>query len=135
MLFGALALLALWIVVGGVGLAPEGPAEIASSVGASAAPWLGLLVLALGPTLGGYAFFTIALRYIPGRVASLVVIVEAPVSVLMAVALLGERLEWPQIVGIGLIMVAATLPGLLAADERRAANDQRAIPAGELADA
>jgi DME family drug/metabolite transporter len=77
-------------------------------------------VLALGPTLGGYALFTIALRYIPGRVASVVVMVEAPASVLLSVALLGERLEWPQITGMSLILVGACLPALLNADRRAA---------------
>lgn len=135
MLFGALALLALWVALGSAGITPQRPAEIVSSVG-GVAPWLGLLALALGPTLGGYALFTISLRYLPGRVASLVVIVEAPVSVLMAVALLGERLEWPQICGIALILVAATLPGLLAMDERRRTGDERRVLAAEqLADA
>jgi drug/metabolite transporter (DMT)-like permease len=133
MLFGALALLGLWVAVGSLGITAERPAEIVSSVGGSAA-WLGLVALALGPTLGGYALFTVALRYIPGRIASLVTVLEAPVSVLLAVALLGERLEWPQFLGIALILVAATLPGLLAADERRAAKGDRPALAGELAD-
>jgi drug/metabolite transporter (DMT)-like permease len=135
MLFGAMALLVLWVAAGALGLSAQQPGELVSSVGATAAPWLGLLVLALGPTLGGYALFTIALRYIPGRIASLVSILEAPVSVLIAVALLGERLEWPQIAGIALILVAAALPGLLPADARRPADGELALPAGELADA
>jgi drug/metabolite transporter (DMT)-like permease len=149
MLFGALMLLVLWVGAATLGITAEGPGDIVRSVGATATPWLALLALSLGPTLGGYALFTIALRYLPGRIASLVVITEAPVSVLIAVALLGERLEWPQIVGIGLILVAATLPGLLASDARRAVRDaQRAMSdehramsddptlrAGELVDA
>jgi drug/metabolite transporter, DME family len=135
MLFGALMLFVLWVGLAAIGGMAEGPGDIVRSVGATATPWLALLALSLGPTLGGYALFTIALRYIPGRIASLVVIIEAPVSVLIAVALLGERLEWPQIAGIGLILLAATLPGLLAGDEQQATSDERAIPAGELADA
>jgi drug/metabolite transporter (DMT)-like permease len=130
-LFGTLALLVLWIVVSSLGLIAEQPADLVWSVGSSATPWLGLLLLSLGPTLGGYALFTSALRYIPGRIASLVVIVEAPVSVLIAVVMLGERLEWPQIVGIGLILVAATLPGLLAIDRRGGARDERVVLVGE----
>jgi len=120
MLFGALALLILWVALGSLGVTAERPSQIVSSVGASAAPWLGLLALALGPTLGGYALFTIALRYIPGRVASIVVMLEAPVSVLLSVALLGERLEWPQSVGMTLILLGACLPALLSADGRAA---------------
>jgi drug/metabolite transporter, DME family len=135
MLFGAVALLGLWALAGGLGLQPQRPAEIISSVGAAPAPWLGLLALSLGPTLGGYALFTIALRYLAGRIVSLVVMIEAPVSVLIAVALLGERLEWKQLFGIGLILAAAGLPALLASDNlRRRADNHAALAAGELAD-
>ncbi len=101
MLFGSIMLLVLWF-----GSAAFGAA--------TATPWLALLVLALGPTLGGYALFTLALRYIPGRLASLAVMIEAPVSVLLAVIFLGERLEWPQLLGIALILGAVGLPRLLA---------------------
>lgn len=63
-------------------------------------PWLVVIGLALGPTLGGYAIFTQALRHIPASVASLIVVIEAPISTLIAVWFLGERLEWPQVLGI-----------------------------------
>lgn len=127
MLFGALTLLVLWITVAALGWTAEGPGEIVSSVGNTAMPWLVLLVLALGPTLGGYALFTIALRFLPGRIASLIVILEAPVSVLISVALLGERLEWLQMLGIVFILAAATLPGLLAADVYRRSRRKAAL--------
>ncbi len=117
MLFGAIVLLGLWFVSGALGFTdPAQTANIVRAVGSSAAPWIVLLILSLGPTLGGYALFTIALRFLPGRIASIVVMLEAPVSVLLAVALLGERLEWPQMLGIGLILGASVLPRLLAAD-------------------
>ncbi len=104
MLFGALTLLVLLLVV------PTGKPESAQP--APLAAWLILLGLALGPTLGGYAIFTTALRYLPGRVASLIVVIEAPISTLLAVALLGEYLEWPQVLGIGLILGSIVLPQL-----------------------
>lgn len=137
MLFGALTLLVLWVVVEAIFPAAGAPRSLIGSVGSSATPWLALLVLALGPTLGGYALFTIALRHIPGRIASLVVILEAPVSVMLAVFFLAERLEWPQILGMGLILVAAALPALLGADERRRAirAERQAVAVAEtLAD-
>lgn len=133
MLFGALMLLVLWLVSGALGLAPSGTtSNIVRAVGGTSAPWLVLLALALGPTLGGYALFTIALRYLPGRIASLVVMIEAPASVLLAVVLLGERLEWPQTMGIALILGATMLPRLLGAE--RPAQATR-TPAEQLADA
>ena len=123
MLFGAIVLLALWFASAAFGAAEAvGPDSVVRAVGAGSAPWLALLVLALGPTLGGYALFTQSLRYIPGRLASLAVMIEAPVSVLLAVIFLGERLEWPQLLGIAMILGAVGLPRLLSGDEHHAST-------------
>jgi DME family drug/metabolite transporter len=120
MLFGSIALLILWFASTAFSATSAAASpDIVDAVGGGATPWLALLALALGPTLGGYALFTIALRYIPGRIASLVAVIEAPVSVLLSVIFLGERLEWPQLLGMALILAAAVLPQLLASDERR----------------
>jgi drug/metabolite transporter (DMT)-like permease len=113
MLFGALSLLAMTLLLA--------PGEL-FAIGASAAPWLVLIALALGPTLIGYALFTSALRHIPGRIASLIAVVEAPASTLLAVLLLGERLEWLQLLGLALILGAIGLPRLIG--ERREARTQ-----------
>jgi len=101
MLFGTLTLLALVLV--------SGPQQLVA-VPAEPAPWLILALLAIGPTLGGYALFTAALRYIPGGTAGLITVLEAPVATLIAVALLGERLEWPQVVGMALVLGAILAP-------------------------
>jgi drug/metabolite transporter (DMT)-like permease len=119
MLFGSIALLILWFGSAAFGAEQAvGAASVVRAVGDSATPWLALLLLALGPTLGGYALFTMALRYLPGRIASLAVMIEAPVSVLLAVIFLGERPEWPQVLGMALILGAVGLPRLLASDGR-----------------
>jgi drug/metabolite transporter (DMT)-like permease len=112
MSFGALILLALT-------LASLGPASLVA-VGAAPAPWLILLALALGPTMLGYALFTISLRHIPGRIASLIVVIEAPIATLAAVLLLGERIEPLQAVGMACILLAAVLPALPLRLPRRA---------------
>jgi DME family drug/metabolite transporter len=104
MTFGALALLAINLIA-------IGPSGLVT-VGTSIKPWLALLALSLGPTLGGYALFTICLRHIPGRIASLIVVIEAPIATLAAVLLLGERIEPIQMVGMFFVLVAAVLPGL-----------------------
>lgn len=111
MFFGALTLLALTLLI-------SGPASL-GAVGPGLWPWLLMLGLALGPTLGGYALFTIALRHIPGRIASLIVVLEVPIATLLAVALLGERLVWPQVAGMLLVLLAAGLPGLRFTPARR----------------
>jgi drug/metabolite transporter (DMT)-like permease len=122
MLFGALLLLVLNLVLE--------PGQI-FAVGSSAAPWLLLLALAIGPTLGGYALFTAALRHIPGRIASLITVIEAPASALLAALLLNEHMEWPQLLGLALILGAIGLPRLLS-DNRRPATDDRRVAVSEL---
>ncbi|HWQ15606.1 MAG TPA: DMT family transporter, partial [Roseiflexaceae bacterium] len=101
MLFGALTLLVMLLV---------GAPQHLGAVGASPAPWLMVAALAVGPTLGGYALFTAALRHIPGRTAGLIAVVEAPAAALLAVLVLGERLEWQQVVGMALVLGAIVLP-------------------------
>ncbi|NTU79650.1 MAG: EamA family transporter [Chloroflexales bacterium] len=102
--FGTLTLLFLAVVA-------QGPGSLLA-VGPGLAPWLIILGLALGPTLVGYVLFTTSLRHIPGRIASLIVVVEAPIATLAAVLLLGEHIEPAQAVGMALILSAAVLPGL-----------------------
>jgi drug/metabolite transporter (DMT)-like permease len=104
MSFGSLALLVMNLVA-------VGPAAF-TSIGTEATPWLVLLALALGPTLGGYAMFTISLRHIPGSIASLIVVIEAPIATLAAVFLLGERIAPLQALGMVFVLAAAVLPGL-----------------------
>jgi drug/metabolite transporter (DMT)-like permease len=135
MLFGSIALLALWYGSAAFGAAEAvGATSVVGAVGDTAAPWLALLVLALGPTLGGYALFTAALRYLPGRIASLAVMIEAPASVLLAVSFLGERLEWPQTLGMALILGAVGLPRLLANDSHSAGERTIAATGEPVAD-
>jgi drug/metabolite transporter (DMT)-like permease len=112
MSFGSLALLALNLVA-------VGPSAL-TSIGSEPTPWLALLALALGPTLGGYAMFTISLRHIPGSIASLIVVIEAPITTLAAVLLLGERIVPLQALGMVFVLVAAVLPSLPLRLTRRA---------------
>lgn len=106
MIFGALTLVALALAADY--LAPSTRSYLWSIEAPSA--WVILAMIAVGPTLGGYALFTQSLRYIPGKVAGLISVIEAPVAALIAVTLLGERLELLQVMGIVLILVAVVLP-------------------------
>lgn len=110
MTFGSLMLVAL-------ALAADWLAPAAHSyMWAIEAPtaWAILAIIAIGPTLGGYALFTQSLRSIPGKVAGLISVIEAPVATLIAVTLLGERLELLQVAGMGMILAAVGLPQLAA---------------------
>jgi drug/metabolite transporter (DMT)-like permease len=119
MVFGALMLLGLIAagIVWQVGQPGAGPRAATAGqafwIGSGWVPWLVIAALALGPTLGGYAIFTQALRFIPGRVASLIVVIEAPISTVLAVWLLGEQLAWPQVIGMVMILGAIGLPRAL----------------------
>jgi len=84
-------------------LATQSTGRIASAFAQpGTAVWL--VALALVPTLGGYALYTLSLRFLEATVAAILVTVEPVMAVLLAVAFLGERLSWPQIIGAGLVM-------------------------------
>lgn len=104
MSFGTLTLFVLAAI-------SQGPASLLA-VGPGIEPWLIILALALGPTMIGYALFTTSLRHIPGKLASLIVVIEAPIATTVAVLFLGEMIELAQIIGMILILTAAVLPGL-----------------------
>jgi drug/metabolite transporter, DME family len=104
MSFGTLTLLLLALIAGP-------PARLVA-IGPEVTPWLIIAALAIGPTLGGYVLFTTALRHIPGQIASLIVVIEAPIATTTAVLLLGERLAPLQALGMLFVLAAAVLPGL-----------------------
>jgi len=72
--------------------------------------WLVLLFLAVGPTLGGYGLFNLALRRIPASVGGIILVLEAPVASAIAILFLGEILTTTQFIGMGLILLAIVLP-------------------------
>lgn len=116
MTFGSLTLVALALAADR--LAPAAHSYLWAIEAPTA--WVILAIIAIGPTLGGYALFTQSLRYIPGKVAGLISVIEAPVATLIAVTLLGERLEPLQVVGMGMIMVAVVLPRFAARTQQTA---------------
>ncbi len=114
MLFGSLTLAVMALLIA--------PTQLLA-IGTTPTPWLIAAGLAIGPTLGGYALFTMALKHIPGRTAGLIAVIEAPIGTLIAVVLLGERLEWQQVAGIALILGAIALPQLGSLARRRRGAD------------
>jgi drug/metabolite transporter (DMT)-like permease len=66
--------------------------------------WLTLFVLGAGPTLVGFALYTVSLGYLPVSVASLIATLEPVFTAIMAFFLLGERLSAVQVVGSLLIL-------------------------------
>lgn len=70
--------------------------------------WLLLLGLAVGPTLGSLTLYNAGLQRVPASNASLVATLEPVVASGLAFLLLGERLEFLQIVG-GVMVIAGAV--------------------------
>jgi drug/metabolite transporter (DMT)-like permease len=78
-------------------------------LGGSYAVWIVLVLLALGPTIGGYGLYTISLGYLPASVANLIATLEPVFTAILAYLLLAERLGWIQLLGSGLIAAGVIL--------------------------
>lgn len=102
MLFGSVALFVFTLLFA--------PNELFDVPNLSA--WLALMFVAIGPTLGGYGLFNSALRYVPGKIAGLISVLEVPAATLLAFFMFGEALSALQIVGMILILIAAVLPNV-----------------------
>lgn len=71
--------------------------------------WLLMVILALGPTLGGNAFFTLAIRGLDAGVVSLFNTLEPPIVAVLAWVILGRVLNATQWSGAALIVVGVLL--------------------------
>jgi len=93
-------------------------ASVGSIASAFAQPGaaLWLVILALLPSVGGYALYTFGLRYLEATLAAILVTVEPVMATLWAVIFLGESLTGPQVVG-GALVIAGVV-ALQQRDER-----------------
>ena len=71
--------------------------------------WVILLILALGPTIGGYGLYNVSLTYLPASVANLIASLEPPLTAALAFVLLGERMTGTQVVGSLMIVLGVLL--------------------------
>jgi drug/metabolite transporter (DMT)-like permease len=105
--FGALFILLFNLFPGWL---PEG---IASTnlfwLGGALEGWLVLILLAVGPTIGGYGLYMVSLGYLPVSVAQLIATLEPVLTAIWAFLLLGERLGGLQITGSMLILSGVLL--------------------------
>jgi drug/metabolite transporter (DMT)-like permease len=65
-----------------------------------------MLMLAIGPTLGGYGLYVVSLVHLPATTANLIVTLEPAFTAGLAYLFLGDRLAPPQLVG-GIVILAA----------------------------
>jgi drug/metabolite transporter (DMT)-like permease len=71
--------------------------------------WGLTVLLAIGPTLGGYGLYTVSLTMLPTTTANLIATLEPAMTAVLAFFLLGERLTPPQILGSGLLLTGVLL--------------------------
>lgn len=71
--------------------------------------WAVLLVLAIGPTIGGYGLYTVSLGYLPASVANIIATLEPVMTAVLAYIFLNERLSGIQLAGGGLILLGVLL--------------------------
>lgn len=97
-LFGAILLLPLQLVAGNI-----------LGMGTQWTGWGILFFLALGPTLVGFGLYTVGLSQIPASVVSLIATLEPVFSIILAFFLFQEVLDFLQLIGAGLILLAVIL--------------------------
>jgi drug/metabolite transporter (DMT)-like permease len=66
--------------------------------------WGMLVLLAIGPTLGGYGLYTVSLTLLPATSANLIVTLEPAMTAGLAFVFLGERFTLPQLLGGALVL-------------------------------
>ena len=71
--------------------------------------WGTLILLSIGPTIGGYGLYTASLTYLPAITANLVVTLEPAMTAAQSYLFLGERFTFLQLMGSGLIISGVLL--------------------------
>ncbi|MDW8068259.1 MAG: EamA family transporter [Anaerolineae bacterium] len=66
----------------------------------------GLVMLGVVPTLGGGLAFNLGLRRVPASNASIIATLEPVIAAILGWAVWGERMEWPQMAGAALVLMA-----------------------------
>jgi drug/metabolite transporter (DMT)-like permease len=94
-------------------------------LGSSLSGWGILLLLAWGPTLGGYGLYMVSLSMLPASVANLIASLEPSITAALAYLFLGERLTTAQIAGSALVIAGVLLLRLRGLNPRRRSSLER----------
>ena len=71
--------------------------------------WGVLILLAVGPTIGGFGLYTVSLGILPASVANLIATLEPALTAILAYLLLGETLSPPQLAGSFMILAGVVV--------------------------
>jgi len=87
----------------------QAPLENFLWLGASIGGWALLLLLGVGPTLGGFGLYLVSLGYLPATVANLIGTLEPAFSAMWAYLLFAEQLTVVQLTGSLLVLASVVL--------------------------
>lgn len=87
--------------------------------------WGTIVLLAIGPTLGGYGLYTVSLTHLSTSTANLIVTLEPAMTAALAFLFLGERMTTGQLGGSAVILAGVFLLRL---------RERRSRPAPQLTD-
>ena len=90
-----------------------------------ASGWTAFILLAMGPTVGGYGLYTLSMSYLPASIVNLIATLEPSLTAAQAYIFLGERLTLAQISGSLMILAGVVFLRL-----RERNNRAQAQPAG-----
>jgi len=68
--------------------------------------WLILILLSLGPTIGGYGLYAVSLTHLPASMANLIATFEPAMTAVIAYFLLAERFTIEQLIGGAFILAS-----------------------------
>ena len=77
-------------------------------LGDSTAGWLTLIILGIGPSIGGFGLYSLSLSYLPATSANLIATLEPVLTTIQAYILLGEQLDLGQALG-GILIIASVI--------------------------
>lgn len=88
--------------------------------------WMALILLAVGPTTGGFGLFIVSLNYLPVGVANLIATLEPLMTAGLAFVLLGERFSTIQLIG-GILIILGIVMLRVNEGSRRALRENEPI--------
>jgi drug/metabolite transporter (DMT)-like permease len=89
-------------------------------LGDSISGWALLLLLGIGPTIGGYGLYLVSLGYLPATVANLIGALEPAFTAIWALLLFAEQMTAVQLIGSLIILASVML--------LRLGESRRAVP-------
>jgi len=106
--FSFAALFLFFINLGADLLRGMGPGSELLWLGDAYMGWIVLVILGVGPTIGGFGLYSLSLDYLKPTVANLIATLEPVLTFMMAFFLLGEQLNPGQIVG-GVLIIGSVI--------------------------